>query len=422
MFAAPVLQHDLDVDVCIVGGGFAGLNTALGLVERGVGRVALLESRVVGYGASGRNGGFVFGGFSRGEDALLHELGGERARQLYGLTTQAVRTIRQRVDAYDIDCEPVDGGVIWANWFADSAVLKERQTLLREAYGVEWSWQDREQMRSRVASDRYAEGLYEASAFHFHPLAYARGLARVLATRGAHIHEHSPATGLCRDGRRWHVRTPQGSVRATQVVLACGGYLAGLSRKVDASVLPIATYVMVTEPLGDRMGDILRTPAAVYDTRFAFDYYRPLPDSRLLWGGRISVLDRSPIEVERLLVADMLRVFPQLADISVDYAWSGLMSYASHQMPHVLQPEPGLWVAQAFGGHGVAPTTAAGELVAAAIAHGDEGWKMLSRYNLSSAFKPAGFVAAQASYWWAQAKDAMRDRFEYLSGRRRSAR
>jgi gamma-glutamylputrescine oxidase len=196
------------------------------------------------------------------------------------------------------------------------------------------------------------------------------------------------------------------------VVLSCGGYLARLRKRVDRAVLPIATYVMVTEPLGDRMHEVLRTPAAVYDTRFAFDYYRPLPDSRLLWGGRISVLDRSPAGVESLLMRDMLRVFPKLRGVAIDYAWSGLMSYAPHEMPHVLEAEPGLWVAQAFGGHGVAPTTAAGELVASAIADGDRRWTTLSHYGLQPAFKPMGYVAAQASYWWAQAKDAFRDRRE----------
>jgi gamma-glutamylputrescine oxidase len=412
VFSAPPLEGVAEVEVCVVGGGFAGLNTALGLVERGVGPVMLLEGQQVGFGASGRNGGFVFGGFSRGEDALLRDLGPDHAAALYGLTTDAVRRIRGRIDHYGIDCEPVDGGVIWANWFADPAPLHARQQLLARSYGAEWAWLDRARMRELIASDRYADGLFEGGAFHFHPLAYARGLAQAIVGQGGAVREASPATALERLGAGWRVCTPRGEVHARHVVLACGGYLAGLRRRVDDAVLPIATYVMVTEPLGARLADVLRTPAAIYDTRFAFDYYRALPDTRLLWGGRISVLDRSPAEVEALLRADMLRVFPQLADVAIDYAWSGLMSYAPHQMPHVLETEPGLWVAQAFGGHGVAPTTAAGELVASAIAEGDTRWRMLSRYGLQPALKPAGFFAAQMSYWWAQSKDAFKDMLE----------
>lgn len=403
------LEGVAECDVCVVGAGFAGLNSALGLLERGQSDVVLLESRQVGFGASGRNGGFVFGGYSRGERALLSELGPRDARVAYGWTLDAVRRIRARIDAYEIACDVVDGGVIWANWFDDPAPLRARQALLAEAYGTEWAWLDRSELRRRIATMRYGEGLFEAGAFHFHPLKYARGIAGVLERGGVRLHEASPATALLRVGNQWRVATPGGEVRCRVVVLACGGYLAGLRRRVDDSVLPIATYVMVTEPLGRGLHDVLRTPAAVYDTRFAFDYYRPLPDTRLLWGGRISVLDRSPHEVETLLVGDMLRVFPQLRGVAIDYAWSGLMSYAPHEMPHVLEAEPNVWVAQAFGGHGVAPTTAAGDLVASAIAEGDERWRLLSRYGLRPAFKPAGFVAAQASYWWAQSKDAFRD-------------
>ncbi|MGY4516391.1 NAD(P)/FAD-dependent oxidoreductase [Lysobacter sp. HA18] len=408
--AARPLSGAVDCDVCVVGGGFAGLNTALGLVERGHRDVVLLEAKHVGYGASGRNGGFVFGGYSRGEDRLLADLGPDVARDVYGWTLDAVRTIRSRINDYGIACDVVDGGVIWANWFGDPAPLKARQSLLAGQYGIDWAWLDREEIRRRIVSERYSEGLYEGAAFHFHPLRYARGLAGVLQDAGVRIHESTPALALDRDGPGWRVRTPNGEVRARTVVLACGGYLAKLRSRVDAAVLPIATYVMVTEPLGDRVQDVLRTQAAVYDTRFAFDYYRPLPDTRLLWGGRISVRDRAPGEVEKLLVGDMLRVFPQLRGAAIDYAWSGLMSYAPHEMPHVMEAEPGLWIAQAFGGHGVAPTTAAGELVASAIAEGDTRHRHLSRYGLQPAFKPFGFAAAQASYWWAQSKDGLKDR------------
>ena len=406
------LEGVAECEVCIVGAGFAGLNTALGLLERGQSDVVLLESRHVGFGASGRNGGFVFGGYSRGERALLADLGPSAAREAYGWTLEAVRRIRARIDAHGIGCDVVDGGVIWANWFDDPAPLRARQQLLAGTYGTDWTWLDRKEIARRIATTRYGDGLFEAGAFHFHPLKYARGLAGILERGGVRLHEASPATALRREGGGWRVSTPAGEVRCRAVVLSCGGYLAGLRRRVDDSVLPIATYVMVTEPLGERINEVLRTPAAVYDTRFAFDYYRPLPDTRLLWGGRISVLDRPPHEVEDLLVGDMLRVFPQLQGVRIDHAWSGLMSYAPHEMPHVLQAEPGLWVAQAFGGHGVAPTTAAGELVASAITEGDGRWRLLSRYGLQPAFKPAGFVAAQASYWWAQSKDTLKDLLE----------
>jgi gamma-glutamylputrescine oxidase len=405
----PVLQGAHEVDVCVVGGGFAGLNTALGLCERGLRDVVVLEAERIGHGASGRNGGFVFSGFSRGEADLLRDLGPVRARALHAGTVAAVDLIRARCRRHAIDCDLVDEGVIWANWFRDPAGLRARQRLLSEQFGVDWQWIPRARMRDLLDTGRYADGLFEPNAFHFHPLKYAHGVARAAVGQGARIHESTPAIALARDGAGWRVRTPEGEVRARHVVLACGGYLAGLRREVDAAVLPIATYVMVTAPLGDRLSTALRTRAAVYDTRFAFDYYRPLPDTRLLWGGRISIRDRSPAQVQRLLLRDLARVYPQLADARIDFAWSGLMSYARHEMPQIAQVEDGLWVAQAFGGHGVAPTTFAGEIVAAAIAEGDPRWREFADYGLVSALKPAGFLGAQLTYWWLQMRDAFRD-------------
>jgi gamma-glutamylputrescine oxidase len=384
-------------------------NTALGLAERGIGDVVLLDSFAVGHGASGRNGGFVFGGFSRGEESLLAELGPERARSLYRGTQEAVDLIRGRIARHDIRCQPTDAGVLWANWFRDPAPLRARQRLLAEHFGVHWDWVPAAELAGQVTTRRYGDALFERNALHFNPLDYARGLAAVASGLGVAVHEHSPVVSLERDGSGWRLRTPEGEVRARQVVLACGGYLAGLRREVDAGVLPIATYVMVTEPLGARLDDAIRTRAAIYDSRFAFDYYRPLPDSRILWGGRISVRDRSPEEVKRLLYRDMMKVFPQLEGVRIDYAWSGLMSYARHQMPQIGRVDEGLWLAQAFGGHGVAPTTLAGEVLAAAIAEDDPRWREFGDYGLVSAMKPAGFLGAQLSYWWYQARDAWKD-------------
>lgn len=403
---APALDSREEASVCVVGGGFAGLNTALGLAERGLSNVVLLESNEIGHGASGRNGGFVFGGFSRGEDALLRELGPQRARALYRGTVEAVSLIRSRIDQYGIDCDVSDAGVIWANWFRDQGILRQRQRLLEQYYGEHWEWLPQDELRRRIRTTRYHDGLFERHAFHFHPLKYVRGIADAASRQGVTIHEHSPACGLRREGAQWRIQTPQGEVLAENVVLACGGYLAGLRRRVDAAVLPIATYAMVTEPLESRMGEILSTNAAVYDTRFAFDYYRPLADTRLLWGGRISVLDRSPEAVKRLLYRDLLKVFPQLEGARIDYGWSGLMSYARHQMPQIGRIDEGLWLAQAFGGHGVAPTTFAGEVLASALVEGDTRWREFADYGLVSAMKPAGFAGAQLSYWWAEFKDA----------------
>ncbi len=408
----PSLDAKKSAKVCIIGGGFAGINTALGLAERGINDVVLCEAKNLAFGASGRNGGFVFAGFSRGPESLLKDLGPQAAKQLYKGTVDAVNLIRQRIHQYEIDCQHTDAGVYWANWFRDQSILKDFQKLLSDNFDTEWDFVPQSELKQLVHSERYKDALYERNSLHFHPLNYAMGIAKAAEAMGVQIYENTPAVDLQRTGEGWLVKTPEGEIEAEQVVLACGGYLANLYPKIDSSVLPIATYVMVTEPLGNRMQEILQTKAAIYDTRFAFDYYRPLPDSRLLWGGRISVLDRSPEAVKTLLRRDLLKVFPKLANVKIDFAWSGLMSYARHEMPQIAALEKGLWCGQAFGGHGVAPTTFAGELLASAIAEDDKRWQGLSTYGLASALKPAGFVGAQLTYWWLQAKDSWKDRME----------
>jgi gamma-glutamylputrescine oxidase len=398
--------------VVVVGGGYAGLNTALGLAERGVRDVVLLECEHLGFGASGRNGGFVFAGYSLGEQSLLRQLGQTRARALYHRTVDAVELVRQRVARYAIDCDAVDEGVYWANWFRDPSVLRERQQLLADCYGERWEWVAHARLRELVRSERYTDALYERNALHLHPLNYALGIARSAAQQGVRIHESTPAVKLERRGQAWRVCTPHGYIDAQTVVLACGGYLAGLNRRVDRAVLPIATYVMATEPLGARLDECFGTRAAVYDTRFAFDYYRPLKDTRILWGGRISIHDREPMDVAKILKRDLLEVFPQLHDVRIDYAWSGLMSYARHQMPQLGTRGDGLWWIQAFGGHGVSSTTALGELLAAAIAQNDAGWRELADFGLVESFRPLGFLGAEASYCWYRFKDWYKERGE----------
>lgn len=410
--AFPSLTGQRTAEVAVVGGGFAGLNTALGLAERGQQGVMLLEAERIGFGASGRNGGFVFSGYSLGEDALVGRLGLDRARALYQASVQGVNLVRRRIQQYGIGCDLTDAGVLWTNWFRDRRVLDRRRALL-DQLGAQWQDIDAEALREWIHSPRYHGALYEPNAMHLDPLAYARGLARAAAGLGVDVRETSRVLRIERlGGGGFRLHTGGGRVEARQVLLATGGYLSGLEPRVDRAVLPIATYVMATEPLGTRLYDCLTSSAAVYDTRFAFDYYRPLADTRLLWGGRIAVRERSPEDIRRLLYQDMLRVFPQLRGVRIDYGWSGLMSYARHQMPQIGGDGKGLWWSQAFGGHGLAPTAVAGELMAAAIARGDEAWQEFARFGLGSAMRPWGYLAAQVRYSWLQMRDALKDRRE----------
>ncbi|QXH37724.1 FAD-binding oxidoreductase [Pseudomonas muyukensis] len=393
--------------VCILGGGLAGLSTALGLTERGVTDVTLLEAERIGHGASGRNGGFVFGGYSLGNAELLATLGASEARRLYQLTLDAVELIRQRTRQYAIDCDLVDQGVILANWFNDPSRLDKPRQLMKEAYGVDWAYLSPGQLQEQLKSERYYGGLLERNAFHFHPLKYVCGVARAARDAGVTLFEHSPVTQIEKKaGGGYIVRTAQGEVHAEEVVFCGGGYARGVHAPVERAVLPIATYVVATPPLGERLQDAIACQAAIYDTRFAFDYYRPLQDTRILWGGRISILDRGPQAIAKLLKADLVNVYPQLEDVQLQYAWGGLMSYGRHQMAQIGQDEQGIWHAVGFGGHGMAPTTVAGEVLADAIARQLPVPQGFARFGLERTYGLAGMLAAQATYSAYQARDA----------------
>ncbi|HEV3105938.1 MAG TPA: FAD-binding oxidoreductase [Trinickia sp.] len=409
--ARPALdaRHE-EADVCIVGGGLAGLSTALSLVERGMRDVVVLESERVGFGASGRNGGFVFGGYSLDCADLLRLVGPADARALYRLTLDAVDLIRERIERYRIACDAVHAGVILADWLGKPHALEAQRQLMRTAFGVEWEPLSRHALRERLKTDRYHGGLFEPHGFHFHPLKYVLGIAETLSTAGVRIYERSPALGVERRHDRLLVRTPNGSIAARHVVMAGGGYARGVYRPVERAVLPIATYVVATEPLGARLNEAIASAAAVYDTRFSFDYYRPLVDTRILWGGRISVFEREPSAIATLLLRDLLRVYPQLEGVKIDFAWSGLMSYARHKMPQIGQSADGIWHAVGFGGHGMAPTSVAGELLAAAIAEGRPIPPAFAAFGLTHAFGSLGLAAAQLTYLSKIAGDALAER------------
>ncbi len=405
----PALAGASETGVLIIGAGFAGLATAFSLMERGRRDVTLLEAQRIGHGASGRNGGFVFGGFSLDNAALVQQLGQESARALYQLTLDGVARIRRRIAQHGMDCDAQYSGVILANWFDDDAALRRQQAFMQQHFGVDWQWLSREELGAQLLSQRYFTGLHEPNAFHFHPLKYAQAEARALQQGGVSVHEESPVLRISRQGAGWRVETSHASTLAREVVLCCGAYGEGLVAPLTRAVMPIATYVMATEPLGVRLDTAMRTKAAVYDTRFAFDYYRPLADTRLLWGGRISIQDRAPQDIAQLLYRDLLRVYPQLQGVQISEAWSGLMAYARHSMPQIGRLPSGQWYATGFGGHGVAPTTLAGEVLAQALCGEADIPQGFSAYGLPPTFGVLGRAAAQSLYWWLQWRDRLRE-------------
>ena len=405
----PALDTDITTEVCVVGGGLAGLATALGLRERGV-NVVMLEARQVGWGASGRNGGFVGCGFSLPSERLVARVGLHHARELYQLTHDAVSLVRRRIEHYHMDCGPVVDGALNVSWFNDRDGVLRAQDFRATHFDDPLEFWPRERVRASLHTSRYYDALFSDRRFQVHPLNYSRAMAAAAQSLGATIFEQSPVVKLDVDGPGKVVHTPSGRVRATQVVIACGGYLDGLHRRLSSAIVPVATYMIATEPVGEeRMRGSIDVPFGISDSRFSSDYYRALPDTHILWGGRISARRSEPARLARFMLNDLLRVYPQLEGIRVASAWYGLMSYAVHKMPQIGQLSPGLWYAMAFGGSGMGTTTVAGEIVASAIAQNDDRYRLFAPFGLTPTGGPLGVAAAQLTYWTYQLRDAFRE-------------
>jgi gamma-glutamylputrescine oxidase len=399
----PALAGRLEAETCVIGGGLAGLAVALSLAERGR-PCTLLEAGRIGDGASGRNGGMASAGFTRGREFIAARAGAEVADTLYRLSLDALALLRRRIERHTIACSLVEG-VVEASWRHGAEELARAAAPL-EALGARLEVWPGDRLRQAYRSRHYRGGILDRDGFHLDPLALCRGLADAATASGVVLHEATLATGLTPSGGGWRVRTAAGEVAARRVVLCTHTDGPALAPSLARAVLPIRSHIAVTEPLGDRLALAVRAPHAVYDDRLATGYYRPLPEGRLLWGGRVDALG-GPRSIERALRRDLAFVFPQLAEVPFASAWSGVMGFVRHRMPVVRPLAEGLWVTAGFGGHGLNTTMLAGELVASALVENDKRWRLLEAFGLPWNGGPFGPLAAHAFYRSFQLRDAL---------------
>ena len=400
------------VDVCIVGGGLAGLSAAHELLQRGL-SVAVLERHRIAWGASGRNGGFVTAGYATGLDPIARRLGMAAARELYNLSAEGVAIVRDTIDRLALPGVHPTAGVLRAIRYDDAAGLQAERDRMERDYGARLEYRSRPEIQFALSSPAYYQGLYDPEAFHFHPLNYALGLAQEIMRRGGLIFEASSAHGWQRRGDRFTVSGSDGAVDAAHVILAGGGYTDRLVPALHRAYLPVATYVLLTEPI-PHLETAIRTSAAIADDRRAGDYYRVVDRNRLLWGGCITTRTRDPADLADILRRRIVATYPQLEDVRVAAAWSGLMSYARHLMPQIGRlsgdRSGGIWYLTGFGGHGMNTTAIGGRVIAEAIAGESDRIDAFRPFGLAWNGGPAGRVAVQLTYWAFQAMDAWRER------------
>jgi gamma-glutamylputrescine oxidase len=404
--ARPKIAGAHTCDVCLIGGGLAGLTTALELALSGK-DVILLEANRIGWGASGRNGGFVSPGFAESLTQIVRRVGLGEAQALFRLSVEGAEYVRARIAELDPAIRTGDGWIVVTR-YPDPVRQRQLVEMLARDFGQQVELLDAEQTRKLLKSKRYYESRLDPKAFHIHPLRYCFALARAAQSQGARLYEGSRVVSVERSGSAHLVATPEAKVTAGQVVF-CHNH-PGLSRIMARAMLPVATYIAVTEPLGERASEAVSTTAAVADTRRAGNYYRLIDDDRLLWGGKITTRLAEPSRLAEMMKQDMLRIYPQLGDPKMEFAWNGLMGYALHKMPLIGETEQGVWMASGFGGHGLNTTAMAGLLIARAITGGDDEWRRFSAFGAPWVGGWLGRAGVQISYWNMQLKDRLDER------------
>lgn len=403
----PALAGPATADVCVIGGGFTGLSAALHLAERGY-KVILLEQARIGWGASGRNGGQINLGLRKGPEDLIAAFGEERARAMFGMAEEARQLIVDRVAQHGIKCDLKPGTLHAAskardrNWMQDEIACLETKYDYRKARFL-----DRDQIRTELGSDIFHAGVLDSGGGHLHPLNYALGLADAVLAAGAEIHEQTRVLSI-EKGSVSRVVTAGGEVRAKHVVLACNAYLGDLEPRIAGKIMPIANFIIGTEPLSEAEArEVIARDVCVADTKFVVSYWRLSADRRLLFGGGERYSTQPPADIKTFVRPYMLRVYPQLAGKRIEFGWGGMLAITVSRLPHVGRLDD-MFFAHGYSGQGVAVSGLIGKLIAEALAGTSE------RFDVFSAVRhqtfPGGTLLRHPLLVAAMLWYAMRDR------------
>lgn len=383
----PHLAQNTSTDVCVIGAGFGGLSVALELAEQGK-NVVVLEGARIGFGASGRSGGQAINGFEDGIDEYVEQFGFEMTQKLWEMSLEAIDIIDERIAKYAIHCD-------WKKGYATLALNHRRMDDLlaiekasREIFGYDKMqlW-DKAQLKQHLGSDIYVGGLFDSNSGHLHPLNYCLGLAKACLDLGVQIFEQSPVVDMKTQGNKVILQTQHAQVTAQHVVIATNAYITGLPRSIHhgtaRKILPVESFIIATEPLEQSVADtVINNGMSVCDNNLLLDYYRLSADNRLLFGSDSS----SNKDMVQVMRRNMLKVFPQLADVKIDYGWGGPIDMTMNSQPYFGRITPNVYFAYGYSGHGVALTGLAGRIIAEAILGNDERLSVFEKLKIPSLY------------------------------------
>src|SRR5712672_359136 len=399
------LTFDLDVDVCVVGAGLAGLTVALEVARLGA-SVAVLEGRHVGWNASGHHLGTVMPGFGLPIGALIARIGFEDARELWSLSKEGVEYVRATASEELIPGIALSEGALEVSNVEAGEELISRLQMLGEDFETEVEGWQVDRVRDQLKTDRYFHGVYYPKAFQIDGRKYVHGLAALATRAGARIFEDTPVVSIDSSGIRKRIVTPSARLRASHIVLAGNIHLGEPLRRLTETLLPVWRYAAMTVRLGEQLADVVKFKGSVTDTD-GVDHFRIVDGDRLMWASPETTWAARPECFAGAIARRIRTIFPQLGSTGIAEVWGGAVGETVHGMPQIGQLGRGLWVTSGFGRQGLNTSAMAGQLIARSILWGDERWRLFSPFELVWAGGPTGRVAGHLVGMWGRGSSAV---------------
>ena len=363
------LENNLDVDICVVGGGLTGVSSALNLANKGY-KIALLEARNIGWGASGRNGGQLSIGMRRGQKFLEKKLGMNHAKELWNLGLESVEEAKNLISKYNINCS-IKTGVMQAGYYPKDYIsfLDDIEHMQKFYDFKDYKYFDLSQIQEQINSKKYYSGLLNTKAYHLNPLKYVYGLTKELLNLNVKIYENCPVENITETSDGIKIITKQSTIKASYGVIGCNGYLDNLLGKIRYKFMPINNYMIATEPIGEEKArELIYNNYAVCDTRFIIDYYRFSEDWRMLFGGGETYTSTFLKNPKKIVSKRMYKIFPILKKYNIDFSWGGSLAITVNRLPNFgTFMNNKIIYAHGYSGHGLGLSTLAGKLIAEKI-------------------------------------------------------